>query len=135
LGNIKETNIKTSKQRVERTRNLGTETNSEHMGKIRSALRRLSRFWKPALAALKEACRSYTGTNKRMKYEYQCDECKEWKPRKEVQINHKVPCGTLTEYKDVPSFLERLFCEDVSGYNVLCKECHLKETKEQRNDK
>lgn len=130
-------------RRVERTRNLNTETESEHMGKIRSALRRLSRFWKPALASLELVHRPYTGTNKRIKHEYLCASCNCWKIRKDVEINHKVPCGTLKSYNDVSAFLERLFCEDVHGYSVLCKECHKAETavqrttntKEQRNDR
>ncbi len=120
------------KPRVVRTRNLQTETESEHMGKIRSALRRISRFWKPALAALNLVHRPYTGSNKRIKHEYQCGECKDWFQRKLVEINHQVPCGTLKSYADVPGFLERLFCEDVKKYSVLCKECHKIETKEQR---
>lgn len=118
--------------RVARTRNLKTETESEHMGKIRSALRRLSRFWKPALAALDKQMRPYVGPNKRQKYEYKCEGCKKWYIRKSVQINHIVPCGTLTKYEDVPGFLERLFCEDVGGYSILCTDCHKAETKEQR---
>ena len=118
-------------RRVERTRNLKTETESEHMGKIRSALRRLSRFWKPALAALKGAERPYVGPNKRQKYEYQCAACNDFYIRKSVQINHIVPCGTLKSYEDIPSFLGRLFCEDVQGYSILCTECHKAETKEQ----
>lgn len=118
-------------QRVARTRNLQTETESGHMGRIRSALRRLSRFWKPALAALDAVRRPYVGPNKRLKHEYKCAVCKKWFQRKLVEINHKVPCGTLRSYEDVPSFLERLFCEDTAGYSVLCKECHKAETKEQ----
>ena len=120
-------------KRVERTRNLQTETESEHMGKIRSALRRLSRFWKPALATLDAACRPYVGPNKRQKYEYQCAICNNFYIRKSVQINHILPCGTLKSYEDVPSFLKRLFCEDTKGYNVLCTSCHKTETKEQRS--
>lgn len=120
--------------RVERTRNLKTETESEHMGKIRSALRRLSRFWKPALAAIDAVRRDYKGTDKRIKHEYQCSVCKEWYLRSKVHINHVVPCGSLRNYADAPGFLERLFCEDISGYNVLCKEkCHKAETAKQRS--
>lgn len=115
-----------------RTRNLKTETESGHMGNIRSALRRMSRFWKPALKALDLAERPYVGPNKRQKYEYKCAVCLKWYIRKSVQINHIVPCGTLTKYSDVPGFLERLFCEDVQGYSILCTECHKAETKEQR---
>jgi len=119
-------------RRVERTRNLKTETESEHMGKIRSALRRLSRFWKPATASLALVHRPYSGDNKRLKHEYLCNNCNSWYQRKLVEINHIVPCGALRSYEDVPGFLERLFCEDVKGYTVLCKECHKKETATQR---
>jgi len=122
-------------KKVERTRNLGTETESGHMGRIRSALRSLSRFWKPALAALNAAHRPYTGTNKRIKHEYQCAACKQWHIRKQVEINHKVPCGTLKCYEDLPGFLNRLFIEDITGYSILCKECHLTETAQQRKGK
>ncbi len=118
--------------KVARTRNLNTETESEHMGKIRSALRRLSRFWKPALKALDMERSLYEGPNKRQKYEYKCATCNRFYIRKDIQINHVVPCGTLKMYSDVSGFLERLFCEDVKGYNILCKECHKAETKEQR---
>ena len=122
--------------KVPRTRNLQTETESGHMGKIRSALRRLSRFWKPAQAALDAAHRPYVGPNKRAKHEYQCGGCNNWYLRKEVEINHIVPCGSLKSYADVPSFLERLFCEDVAGYTILCKAvCHKAETAEQKKGK
>jgi hypothetical protein len=47
---------------------------------------------------------------------------------------HKVPCGTFTCY-ETAAFLKRLFCEDVDGYNILCKECHLKETANQKKGK
>lgn len=124
--------MKRRSPRVARTRNLNTETESEHMGKIRSALRRLSKFWKPALKALEAVKRPYTGTNKRIKHEYLCAGCGKWFQRKLVHINHITPCGTLKTYEDVPSFLERLFREDDKEYNILCKEdCHKKETKEQ----
>jgi hypothetical protein len=123
-----------TKRGVELTRNLNTETEAEHMSKIRSSLRRSNRFWKPILKALELAHRPYEGENKRMKHEYQCSQCKEWKPRKDVEVNHVIPCGSLQSYADVPEFLRRLFCEDVDGFNVLCKSCHKEETAKQRGD-
>lgn len=121
-----------TKRGVELTRNAQTETESEHMGKIRSALRNASKYWKPATAALQEAHRPYTGSNKRIKHEYRCAHCLKWYVRSLVEVNHVAPCGSLKAYKDVPTFLKRLFCEDVKGYNVLCKVCHQLVTKEQR---
>lgn len=117
------------------TRNGGWETESEHMAKIRSALRNASKFWKPAVAALEAAGRPYTGTNKRIKKEYQCVNCCQWYVRAKVEINHIVACGSLKCYADVLQFLERLFCESISDYEILCKECHLKVTKEQKEQR
>lgn len=120
---------------VELTRNGGWETEAEHMAKIRSALRGVSRFWKPALKALEGACRPYTGANKRIKKEYQCVNCSMWYVRAKVEINHVVPCGTLKCYNDVPQFLTNMFVENSKGYEVLCKECHKLETKQQRESR
>lgn len=48
--------------------------------------------------------------------------------RKEVQIDHIEPAGSLKGFDDLPGFVERLFCE-VDGLQVLCKDgCHNKKT-------
>lgn len=116
-------------------RNNGWQTEAEHMAAIRSALRSASRFWKPAAAALEAASRPYTGTNKRIKKEYQCVMCLSWLVRAKVEINHIMPCGTLKCYEDVVQFLYNLFAEDVSAYEVVCKECHKGITAKQREDR
>ena len=61
------------------------------------------------------------------KWEYQCADCKDWFLRKEVDIDHIVPCGTLKSFKDLSLFCERLFVEK-EGLQVLCKVCHKKKT-------
>ncbi len=117
--------------RVERTRNGGTETESMHMGKIRSALRNLSRWWKPFAIALKQASQtSYVGRSKRVVY--LCASCNHFFVRKNVEVNHIVPAGSLKSYDDLPNFCRRLFIEDVSQLEVLCKECHKEVTKDQK---
>ncbi len=117
--------------RVERTRNSGTETQSAHMGKIRSALRNLSRWWKPFNVALKRASSvSYVGRSKRVAY--LCSRCQRFYDRKNVEVNHIVPVGSLRRYEDLPGFCERLFVEDPSLLEVLCKGCHKTETENQR---
>jgi len=45
------------KQKVARTRNLNTLTESEYFSKIRSGLRNAFKFWKPMQEALKKASR------------------------------------------------------------------------------
>jgi hypothetical protein len=120
--------------RVERTRNGGSETASQHMGKIRSALRNISRWWKPFAIALKNASHtSYVGKAKRVLYLCAC--CNKLHGRKNVEVNHMIPLGSLKSYADLPGFCERLFVEDISHLEVLCKECHKEETERQREER
>ncbi len=135
---VKTTSVKPKRivtPRVERTRNGGTETQSQHIGKLRSALRNLSRWWKPFAMALKAASVTHhIGRRKRVLY--LCAECDKLFDRKQVEVNHKLPLGSLKTYEDLPGFCERLFVEDLSLLEVLCKECHKEETamqREQRN--
>jgi hypothetical protein len=72
---------------------------------------------------MKNARRKYNGPNKRRKWEYICSECAKWKPAKEIEVDHIVPCGTLKTFEDLSGFAERLFCES-DGLRVLCKACH-----------
>jgi len=118
---------KTVKARVPRTRNLNTETESMHMGKIRSALRAMTRFhWKPISQVRRAAQCGYAsvidkGKSKRVPV-YKCALCSLITPK--VQVDHIHPAGSLRSYADLPLFCERLFCEDVTQLRVLCKECH-----------
>ena len=121
-------------QKVARTRNLGTQTEAAYWGGLRSALRQKYRYWKPAIAALNAGKRPSKSANKRLKHEYQCCQCRKWFPRKEVEINHKIPCGSLRCALDVAPFLERLTPESPDAYDVRCKACHQKETNKQRKN-
>ena len=115
--------------RVARTRNAGTMTEAMFWTMIRSALRQSSRWWKPAGIAKQKARRKYFGPNKLQKWEYQCNQCKEWFKEKEIAIDHVVECGQLKCAEDLPGFIERLFCEE--GFQVLCKKnCHHTKTQE-----
>lgn len=91
------------------------------MGKIRSALRNISRFWKPIQAKRKSVS---VGVGKARKY--YCESCKSLVS--EIEIDHATPAGSLRSYEDLPGFCERLFVEDVSLLVALCKPCHLEKT-------
>ncbi len=104
-----------------------TMTRAEFFGWIRSALRRLSIKWKPRSDFLKENRRAYTGTNKRIKWEYECKQCGEWKKQALVEVDHIIPCGALTKFEDIGGFCARLFTEK-DGYQILCKRCHQRKT-------
>lgn len=117
--------------RVPRTRNNFTETDSMHMGKIRAGLRNISRWWKPFQVALREASVK-CNIGGRIKTLYKCCKCKRMLVRQSVEVNHIIPVGSLKSYADLPGFCERLFVEDTSLLEVVCKECHAEITKEQR---
>ena len=119
------------KGRVPRTRNASTITEAAYWGMLRSGLRRLFRFWKPAVIALhsaRVACRGPNG----QKWAYVCSLCAKPFPRKRVEIHHVVAVGKLLSYEDVGEFVRRLTPENPKGYRVLCKACHLKLTNSER---
>lgn len=126
------------KSRVLKTRNSETMTEAGFWSFIRSTLRQKSRWWKPISQCKQEARRKYNGPNKRQKWEYQCNEYKNWFPDKQINVDHIKPAGSLNSANDLPGFIERLFCE-VDNLQVLCKEHHdiktLKEKQLKKNGK
>lgn len=102
-----------------------------HMGKIRAGLRNISRWWKPFQAALRLAGVKCS-VGGRIKTLYKCCKCRRMLVRQSVEVNHIIPVGSLKSYADLPGFCQRLFVEDVSLLEVVCKECHAEITKEQR---
>jgi 5-methylcytosine-specific restriction endonuclease McrA len=112
---------------IPKTRNAGTMSEAAFWSFIRSALRQKSRWWKPIAVCKMNARRLYKGTNKRQKYEYQCNKCKKWYAEKEINVDHIVPAGSLNCADDLPQFVERLFCEK-DNLQVLCTGCHDKKT-------
>jgi len=117
-----------------RTRNAGTMTESMFWSFIRSALRNKSRWWKPITQCKMNSRRAYKGPLKRQKFEYQCNECKNWFPEKNINVDHMVPAGSLNCGNDLPGFVERLFCE-VEHLQVLCIHCHDIKTQNEKHGK
>ena len=111
--------------------NSGTWTHARFFGFLRSGLRRMSLRWGPKNEALRAARKPYTGSNKRRRWLYQCSQCKEWRPGKDVAVHHIEACGELRGWHDLEGFARRLFCE-VEGFECLCDVCHSKKHKEKR---
>ena len=126
--------VKTRKGAAPKTRNSGTLTESAFWSFIRSALRQKSRWWKPVSECKQKAKRAYKGSNKRQKFEYQCNHCKNWYAEKNINVDHIIPAGTLTCANDLPGFVERLFVE-AEGLQVLCSNCHDKKTAKERENR
>lgn len=108
--------------------NMGKWTVAKYFGTIRSALRRAFRYYAPMQEALNRASRPYVGTSKLQKKEYQCNECKQWFKRADVEIDHILELGELRCYEDIVPFIKRLTTEDPNDYQILCKPHHLIKT-------
>jgi 5-methylcytosine-specific restriction endonuclease McrA len=124
---------RTTKTKTPKTRNSETFTESQFWSYIRSALRQKSRFWKPITQCKVNGRRLYKGPNKRQKYEYQCNECKNWFADKHVAVDHIIPCGSLNCSADLPGFVDRLFIE-VDGLQLLCSTCHDRKTQQEKEN-
>ena len=125
--------------RVPRTHNGGTMTSSEWHGKIISALRQLSRWYKPPNITKLEARRNKPASVKgRHIYEYQCAFCKKWFKADDIALDHIIEAGSMRTYDDLPAFCKRLFCEK-EGFQVLCNKglnsCHHKKTQNYMKEK
>ncbi len=100
---------------------------------IRSALRQASSKYPPKYEVLKEGRRVYRGSDKRTKWEHQCNGCKGWFKQKDIAVDHIVPAGKLSAYDDLPGFVERLFCSK-EGLQKLCDTCHDSKTKQDKEN-
>jgi 5-methylcytosine-specific restriction endonuclease McrA len=121
-----------AKPKTLKTRNAGTMTESAFWSFIRSGLRQKSRFWKPITQCKMANRRTYKGPLKRQKFEYQCNECKQWFPDKKINVDHITPAGSLNCANDLPGFVERLFCE-IDNLQILCEVCHNVKTQNEKN--
>lgn len=117
--------IKKRREAAPKTRNNGKWSEGEFWQMIRAALRNRTRFWAPKLEALKKARRPSQSANKRLKWEFQCNRCKNWFPAKNIEVHHTIPAGSLRSGDDLKPFVEKLFAED--GFEVVCKPCHKEE--------
>lgn len=113
--------------RVPKTRAGATWTEARYWQFIRSALRKAWVKYPVRYQVLQEARRPFTGSDKRTKWEYQCNSCKNYFKSKEVQVDHIESAGKLTSYEHLAGFVKRLFCE-ADNLQVLCKDCHDKKT-------
>ena len=116
-----------------KTRANNTWTESRYFSFIRSALSQAWSRYPVKHQFLKSRQKPYSGSDKRTKFEYDCEECKQTFKGKDVQVDHIKPAGSLLKYEDLPSFVENLFCE-VDNLQLLCKECHKKKTAEERKN-
>ncbi len=108
-------------------------TRSRYFSFIRSGLRRMWSRYPVKYQVRQEARKPYKGEDKRTKWLYKCNKCKQFFKTKEVEVDHIKPAGSLKDYSDLAGFVERLFCAK-DNLQVLCKPCHKEITKQQREE-
>ena len=118
-----------ARQLKPRTHAGNTWTKARYFSFLRSVLRRGTTKY-PVKFQVKEAARRPKDKAKpgRHRFEYECVDCNDWFPDKEVILDHIIPCGSLNDFDDLPGFVERLFCEP-DNLQVMCVPCHHVKTK------
>lgn len=121
-----------------KTRCSGTMTEAAFRTWILSALRNLTRKWKPANDAWKLNTRPNTSGVGRHRIEHQCALCGCWGPKKSktntfgIELDHITPIGGLSCFSKLEQWIRRAFVE-VPDYQKLCTICHAAKTKEERS--
>lgn len=123
-----------AKPKPEKTYAGGRWTKAKFFGFLRSNLRRAFVKWPPQYDVRRAARRNYHGDNPRQKYEFQCAACGHWFMAKHTAIDHKTPCGSLSDMEDLPRFTKLLFC-DTDGLQLVCAACHSKKTQQERKER
>ena len=123
LVKIKKTKIVKEKKIIEKPYNAGTQTSAAFFGMLRQSWRKLSMYWIPIAKCKEAARRPNQSSNNRLKWQYQCNRCKNWYAGNEVNVDHISQCGSLNSFEDLPEFCKKLFCE-IDNLQVLCSKCH-----------
>jgi len=119
---------------VELTRAGATMTEAQYVARILSALRGATKFWPPKMQKLAEGRRPNQSTNKRLKWENNCEQCKQWFPESNIEIDHIINCGGISgaDWLDkIKPWVLRAFVE-IEGYQRLCLECHKSKTAKEK---
>jgi hypothetical protein len=101
------------------THNDGWWTKSRFMSMFSSALKDLTKYWRPKTRYKKEHLMVLNGVIKG-----QCQYCYEWFESNKLEVDHIVPCGSLKELSDLGEVAARTFIESQDGWQLLCKLCH-----------
>lgn len=126
--------------KVPLTRCSNTMTESDFRSWILSALRSLTRKWKPAQDAWKIDVKPNASGKGKHRIEHNCVHCNKWFPRKTkvnkmgVELDHIQTLGGLDHLSKAEQWIERAFVE-VEGYQKLCIDCHQKKTNSERGKK
>lgn len=123
-----------TKRGTQLTRASNTLSEAEFFSWLLSGMRRLTKYWAPKIQKKNEGRRKSQSDNKRLKWEYSCEECLNWFPEKQIEINHIIPCGGINSFEKIEGWCRRAFVEK-EGFSRLCISCHRILTNEERRVK
>ena len=117
---------------MEPTYNNGRWTAGRFRGFIRATLRNATRRWPPKYDTINAAKTTKKKNKKtsRIAQHFRCAACKKEYVATEIQVDHIKPV-VLTNFISWDDFITNLFC-DSDNLQVLCKPCHKKKTKKER---
>lgn len=111
----------------------GTLTEAGRHARIVAGLRNASKYWKPKMVCLEEACvgRKINAATGKLAKHYTCNSCDGEFVAKNVDVDHIIPLVDPCGFVSWDDLIARLFVEKV-GLQVLCKECHKAKTLEEK---
>ena len=123
----------TKREKIEKPRNNGRWTEARFRSFVTSALRGAFRRWPVKFDVLKAAStgRKINIKSGREANHYRCSICLEAFPQSNIQVDHITPIGDWSNWSKA---IEKLFCE-ADNLQTVCKPCHKKKTKEERENK
>lgn len=99
---------------------------------IKKVIERASVKWPARAQALKKASRISQLSDKRTKFERQCNHCKGWFKTSQIQLDHIEPKGKYSK-ETFFQWLDKCLCP-VSNWQVLCIPCHKKKTAQEQHE-
>lgn len=82
-----------------------------------------------AINLAKVGRRKNSKTN-RLAEHYKCALCQDQFPLKDIEVDHVEPVIPISGWKSWDDTIRRVFCRP-SGWQVLCKQCHIKKSAEE----
>ncbi len=118
-----------------KTFNGGKWTEARFNSFVTSTLRSGARRWQPKYDTL-NAAKTEKKINKktgRLAQHYRCELCQGEFTSTNMEVDHIKPVvDPVKGFESWDKFVDRLFCEK-ENLQALCRECHSKKTKEERN--
>ena len=99
-------------------------THSQKMSLIRGAIREKWMYAPNKLAFLEMNAVPDYDPNTRRRFKWQCNCCKEWFTKAQVQVDHIIGEHSLKDLEDFDSFVESILYVNFSGLQILCIDCH-----------